>query len=110
VHVNRFVAPEMWACKPYDEKIDVYAFAIILWMLMSALHTDLGAPYGRSIPKDTLLDEFHERRTVLRGGRPEPLPQVEVYGPDLLKLMEECWKQEPTERPTFESVVVCLSL
>jgi hypothetical protein len=107
--VNRFVAPEMWAGKRCTEKIDVYAFAIILWMLMSVLHENIFTPYGCSPKNDWTLEELYERRSVLKGRRPEPSPKLEEYGKGLLDLMTACWKQEPTERPTSKSIVVCFS-
>lgn len=27
---------------------------------------------------------------------------------EVFKLMEECWKEEPDERPTFEFLLACL--
>jgi hypothetical protein len=102
--IGRFVAPEMWSGKLCTEKIDVYAFAIILWMLMSVLHENIFTPYGRSL--DQVLEEHHERRCVVRGQRPEPVPQG--YGPGLSRLITECWKQKPADRPTSRSILVRL--
>jgi serine/threonine protein kinase/GTPase SAR1 family protein len=88
-----WLAPEVLERKPYTEKVDVYAFGVIMWEI--ATQTDF---FG-----DLSFMSELERR-IIDGERPA-LPAFpsgyEFYG----KLLEACWAQDPAQRPSFEQCV-----
>lgn len=91
----RWMAPEIINHQPYDQKADVFSFAIVLWELLTAK-----VPYDTMTPLQAALG-------VRQGLRPE-LP--ENAHPKLLDLMQRCWVATPSDRPDFSAIKVELEL
>ena len=87
-----WMAPELLEQKPYDERVDVYSFAIVLWELLTAVEPFKG------------LHPMQIMRAVDRGERP-PVPPSPECPPDYVALMEACWSREPEKRPTFKDAL-----
>ncbi|KAL2489363.1 putative serine/threonine-protein kinase HT1-like [Forsythia ovata] len=87
----RWMAPEVINHEAYDQKADVFSFAIVLWELVTAK-----VPYDTMTPLQAALG-------VRQGLRPE-LPQN--CHPKLLDLMQKCWEAVPDNRPTFTEIRV----
>ncbi|KAJ4822911.1 hypothetical protein Tsubulata_025923 [Turnera subulata] len=87
----RWMAPEVINHQPYDQKADVFSFAIVLWELVTAK-----VPYDTMTPLQAALG-------VRQGLRPE-LP--ENAHPKLLDMMQRCWETVPGKRPSFSEIVV----
>ncbi|XP_022860017.1 serine/threonine-protein kinase STY8-like isoform X1 [Olea europaea var. sylvestris] len=87
----RWMAPEVINHEPYDQKADVFSFAIVLWELLTAK-----VPYHTMTPIQAALG-------VRQGLRPE-LPKN--GHPKLLDLMQRCWEALPDNRPTFTEIKV----
>ncbi|KAL3638899.1 hypothetical protein CASFOL_016806 [Castilleja foliolosa] len=85
----RWMAPEVINHQPYDQKADVFSFAIVLWELMTAK-----VPYDTMTPLQAALG-------VRQGLRPE-LPKN--GHPKLLELMQKCWAAVPIDRPSFSKI------
>ncbi|KAK4481346.1 hypothetical protein RD792_012231 [Penstemon davidsonii] len=85
----RWMAPEVINHQPYDQKADVFSFAIVLWELVTAK-----IPYDTMTPLQAALG-------VRQGLRPE-LP--EDAHPKLLTLMQRCWEPLPCNRPSFTEI------
>ncbi|XP_052201278.1 serine/threonine-protein kinase STY46-like isoform X2 [Diospyros lotus] len=85
----RWMAPEVINHQPYDQKADVFSFAIVLWELVTAK-----VPYENMTPLQAALG-------VRQGLRPE-LPD-ETH-PKLLDLMRKCWEAVPCKRPSFSEI------
>lgn len=87
-------APEILDGKPYDQSCDVYSFGICLWCLFSSVPLYHGY---------TMYDIITR---VTSGQRPplDPIPSQK-----LSSIIQACWAQEPSQRPTFEVVVQALS-
>lgn len=83
-----FKAPEV--DDTYDESIDVFAFAGILYELLTETR-----PFDK-------LDPFECAALIDKNERP-PLPQN--ISSDLKELIEKCWSQRPKDRPTFSEVI-----
>ncbi len=72
-----FLAPEILSGQPYNEKVDTYAFGIILWELVT-----------RQLPFNQLSFISDVASSVIAGERPtvpEEIPK------DYAKLMQVCW-------------------
>ncbi|KAI5654381.1 hypothetical protein M9H77_31568 [Catharanthus roseus] len=87
----RWMAPEVINHQPYDQKADVFSFAIVLWELVTAK-----VPYETMTPLQAALG-------VRQGLRPE-LPKN--AHPKLLDLMQRCWGAIPANRPSFSEIKV----
>lgn len=85
-----WMAPELFLKNNYDSKVDVYAYAIILWEMITEKIPFCGM---NPIQIMTLVCQNHER---------PPLP--EDLSPNLASLINLCWAQSPQERPTFKNI------
>jgi serine/threonine protein kinase len=89
-----YMAPEVLANKPYDEKADVYSYGIVLWELLTG-----SRPYVDE--KFESLDEIYEH-VVIDAKRPKIPPECP---PELAKLIQRCWDADPTKRPSFQEIL-----
>ncbi|XP_024977639.1 serine/threonine-protein kinase HT1-like [Cynara cardunculus var. scolymus] len=90
----RWMAPEMIKRKPYDRKVDVYGFGLILWEMVAG---DL--PYKDMTSIQAAFAVVHKR---LR-------PPIPVDCPLAMRtLIELCWSSNPGKRPEFWQVVKVL--
>ena len=86
----RYAAPELFANKEQTEASDVYAFALIVYEILTAK-----IPYE----EDEMLQLIMK---VANGVRPPfDVPIDEPYQ----NLIERCWSQDPKDRPTFAQIV-----
>jgi serine/threonine protein kinase len=85
-----YMAPELLAKKPYAEKVDVYAFGVVMWEMLA-----------REVPFDGLA-AGEIKRSVLEGRRPE-MP-LSVPGPTRA-LVVECWDQDAGKRPGCDAII-----
>ena len=84
---KRFMSPEVCKGLPYNEKVDVYSFGIVLWELCT-----LRKPFaGMSVD-----DHYHE---VIVGGLRPPLDPRWPAG--LQRLLRACWHEDPDQRPSI---------
>lgn len=102
-----YMAPETWACmvrgsgvKHLSNKIDVYAFAVIMWEVLE-----------RQRPWSDINFTYKIKKRVMKGRRP---PYSEKGHPDsrgsteprnFTKLLELCWDNDPHDRPTFATIL-----
>lgn len=88
---TNYMAPEFIHGEEYDEKVDVYSFGFILWELIT-----------KEIPFDGLETAQVIYLVVIQNTRPQ-IP--ENTPPNLAKLIECCWSQNPKERPSFQKII-----
>lgn len=88
-----WMAPEVFNGTRYDEKVDVYSYAMILFEIIC-----------REIPFED-EEPAEVGRLAVQGARPD----VEAIPPDcpqvLSQLMISCWAGNPRKRPSFDSIV-----
>jgi hypothetical protein len=84
----RYMAPEVFRHEKYSEKVDVYAFGILLFQFTSPT----GAP-----PMDHLGTVAAAEAMSLRHERPLISPKV---SPELKILIQSCWHPDPAFRPS----------
>lgn len=87
----RWMAPEVIRHEVYSQTADVYSYAIVLWQLLTR--------------EEPFQDKSQLEAAVavsMESARP-PLPS-DTPGL-LISLLERCWCDDPTVRPSFESIV-----
>ena len=96
VGTTQWMAPELLRSSPfYDEKVDVYSFAIMMWELLT-----LQQPFT-GMTQDQIVMAVIEHQA-----RPAIPPQ---FGPpQLVQLIKSCWAEDPSERPSFEQIASAL--
>ncbi|KAF3633783.1 serine/threonine-protein kinase CTR1 [Capsicum chacoense] len=86
-----WMAPEFLRGEPSNEKSDVYSFGVILWELVT-----MQQPWNGLSPAQVVgAVAFQNRRLTI--------PQN--TSPMLASLMEDCWNDDPVQRPSFASIV-----
>ena len=111
IRSRKYMAPELALSCPYDEKVDIFSFGIILWQMLSG-----------EAPFPTLSNDEYIQKVAQDGLRPslEPVrsnhqhhsssssaPQASLHA--VTELLERCWHANPTERPDAASIVRELS-
>ncbi|CAD7700290.1 unnamed protein product [Ostreobium quekettii] len=92
-----YMAPEVFRCEKYNEKVDVFSFAIIMYeLLRKSVLLVFVATTGS--PEDV---ERHAEN-IVNGMRP-PMPQE--WPDELADLIRECWHQNPDKRPAMKDVI-----
>jgi len=84
-----WMAPEQMESHTYTNKVDVYSYGMILYEMIS-----------HKIPFEG-MKPVKIAKIVLSDGLRPPIPKGEK---DIKKLIETCWRSDPTNRPTFEGI------
>ncbi|KAK6157509.1 hypothetical protein DH2020_011757 [Rehmannia glutinosa] len=92
----RYVAPEVFRNEEYDTKVDVFSFALILQEMIE------GCP---PFPK---RKEIEVAKAYVDNERPPFQAPVKHYAYGLRQLIEDCWNQKPSNRPTFKEIILKL--
>jgi len=88
-----WVAPEVTTGEEYTEKSDVYSFGMVCWELITHKVPYEGKPQIQMI------------NAIVEGKHPKFPKDVDS---EYHKLVEECWKMDPTQRPDF--IEICSRL
>jgi hypothetical protein len=93
-----WIAPELFAGTCYDEKVDVYSFAIILFEIICR-----ELPFEEEGP-------YRIAQLTVKGQRPD----MEAVPPDCQELLKDvmisCWALYPKKRPAFDIIQKTLML
>ena len=81
----------------YDQSVDMYAFSIVLWEMLT--HEQ---PWAESGYDQIIEGVCQGRRPLIPSG--VDLLSEEDAPAGWIQLISDCWQQEPEHRPTFESV------
>lgn len=90
-----WMAPEVMMGQPFNEKADVYSFALILWFLLEKKE-----PYSQY---DELESFTHD--ICIKQYRP---PISADADPSLRDLIVRCWDPDPRKRPGFGEIITRL--
>ncbi|GFR46936.1 hypothetical protein Agub_g8584 [Astrephomene gubernaculifera] len=96
----RYMAPEVFRHEPYNNKVDVYSFAMICFQLFEGM-----PPYWNMDPIEAA------RAAALKGLRPQwgvTNRRDQVVPPRLKRLVETCWAADYESRPEFTEVIEML--
>ncbi|KAK8895369.1 hypothetical protein M9Y10_023832 [Tritrichomonas musculus] len=86
-----YLAPELIKYNLFTKKADVYAFAIIVYEIMTG-----EKPFENLSNSLEIVNEITKNH-----GRPKFTKQI----PDCYrKLIEKCWSEDPSERPIFKEI------
>ncbi|CAH9126953.1 unnamed protein product [Cuscuta epithymum] len=89
----RYVAPEVLKNEEYDTKVDVFSFALILQEMIE------GSPPYATKP------EIDVAKAYAVNERPPFRAPVKLYAHGLKELIEHCWSEMPSRRPTFREII-----
>ncbi|XP_065016478.1 serine/threonine-protein kinase STY13-like [Musa acuminata AAA Group] len=92
----RWMAPEMIQHRPYDQKVDVYSFGIVLWELITGM-----------LPFQNMSAVQAAFAVVNKGVRPTIPHDCPLA---LGEIMTRCWDANPDVRPPFPEVVRMLEI
>ncbi|KAL7129120.1 hypothetical protein ABFS83_13G042400 [Erythranthe nasuta] len=92
----RYVAPEVFRNEEYDTKVDVFSFALILQEMIEGC-----PPFAKR-------KEIEVAKAYVDNERPPFEAPVKHYAYGLRQLIEECWDQKPSKRPTFKEIILKL--
>jgi serine/threonine protein kinase/TPR repeat protein len=88
-----FMAPELVESMTYGFEVDVYAYGILLFLAITRHEIDPEA------------SQFLFWKRIAKGCRPGFPPGTD---PEWVDLIQACWHQSPTARPTFYEIVGAL--
>ncbi|XP_020526117.1 serine/threonine-protein kinase STY17 [Amborella trichopoda] len=92
-----YMAPEVIRCEPYNEKCDVFSFAIILNELITGQQPYIDSTY---CPTKIALE-------VSEGNLRPTLPEDDGTLGELIKLICHAWDEDASRRPSF-AIITCL--
>jgi len=87
-----WLAPEVLATRPYDQRADTYAFGVICYEILTrkCFFSD-----------QSFLSIIQE--SVIAGDR--PVLDRELCHATFIQVIEDCWCQDPSKRPKFDVVI-----
>lgn len=93
------MAPEVMLDEKYNGKADVYSFGIVMFQII----TDT-MPFHEFMQKNPKSGIIQFINFVAQDGNRPIFPDDKPVKPALKELIERCWSNNPTERPTFEEL------
>lgn len=89
-----WTAPEILRHEAYNEKSDVYSYAIVLWEILSE----------GEIPFDDEFQSPMEAGIAVATGQIRPRMPKDSDS-NWVSLIERCWKEDPAARPSFTEIM-----
>uniref|UniRef100_A0A6B2L3S8 Protein kinase domain-containing protein n=1 Tax=Arcella intermedia TaxID=1963864 RepID=A0A6B2L3S8_9EUKA len=87
----KWLAPEIMAKKPYNEKVDTFSFGVVCWELITRKE-----PFEDVVFMSVIQDK------IVAGSRCEiPKGCTKKYR----HIIESCWHQDPKKRPSFDKIL-----
>ncbi|OAY78034.1 Serine/threonine-protein kinase STY8 [Ananas comosus] len=94
----RYMAPEVFLNEEYDTKVDVFSFALILQEMIEGC-----PPFANK--KDTEVPKAYAAKE-----RPAFRAPMKHYSHGLKELIEQCWSENPSDRPPFRTIIDLLTI
>eukprot|EP00798_Chlamydomonas_sp_ICE-L_P018139 gene18139-24579_t len=120
----RYMAPEVYRHEPYNVKVDVYSFAIIMFQLCEGVQPYVGIDPNEAARTASMLNkrpEFPERAQLHPVSKAAMTASMLFKRPDipewaqlhpvskrLRQLIEACWSDYVGNRPSFQEIIVTL--
>eukprot|EP01103_Thecamoeba_quadrilineata_P002673 TRINITY_DN12585_c0_g1_i1.p1 TRINITY_DN12585_c0_g1~~TRINITY_DN12585_c0_g1_i1.p1 ORF type:complete len:611 (-),score=99.02 TRINITY_DN12585_c0_g1_i1:25-1857(-) len=96
VGTGAYMAPEIIdRDRKYDQSVDVYSYGVLLWQIMHL-----------KVPRDELMKSSESAR--IRAKKKELAIELEIdpdiCSPEIISLIEKCFKKEPSNRPKSDTL------
>eukprot|EP00597_Dinobryon_sp_UTEXLB2267_P004569 CAMPEP_0170063394 /NCGR_PEP_ID=MMETSP0019_2-20121128/4278_1 /TAXON_ID=98059 /ORGANISM="Dinobryon sp., Strain UTEXLB2267" /LENGTH=337 /DNA_ID=CAMNT_0010269813 /DNA_START=63 /DNA_END=1076 /DNA_ORIENTATION=+ len=91
----RYMAPEVVNHRPYNEKVDIYSFGLIMWELSTG-----------KVPFDGMTRETYMEKVVKGGFRPS---LKGIHSTAMAELISKCWDSNFLCRPSSGEVLAKLN-
>jgi tRNA A-37 threonylcarbamoyl transferase component Bud32 len=95
VGTYRYMAPEVVRYEQYTDRIDVYSFGLILYLMFSGRQ-----PFYHFCKDPELI-----LKAYLRGQEPRPELNNTIGSPEIRNLMKEAWHADAAKRPSAQECV-----
>jgi serine/threonine protein kinase len=95
----KWMAPESIGDLAFSTYSDIWSYGIVLWEMLSLGRSPYPGFEGGYRPQDSLLQR------LMNGER---MKCPEYSPPELYMIMLDCWRSEPTERISFQRIVLVL--
>ncbi|GFP87893.1 putative serine/threonine-protein kinase/receptor r831 [Phtheirospermum japonicum] len=89
----RYIAPEVFRHEEYDTKADVFSFGLILQEMIEGC------------PPFPNRKEIEVAKAYVDNERPPFQAPVKHFACGLQQLIEDCWHEKPSNRPTFKEII-----
>lgn len=86
-----YMSPEIFACKPYDSKSDIWALGVCVYEMAT-----LERPFDAMLMQQLVFKIVH--------GQLPPMPK-DKYSPALISLMEKMLEKDSTTRPSADVIL-----
>ncbi|KAJ3331332.1 hypothetical protein HDU93_009811, partial [Gonapodya sp. JEL0774] len=90
-----YMPPERFIYGVSDKAGDIYAFGITCYQIWTNSKPFAGGPHG---------DELY-KKIAYEGYRPDRAKPMLDAPPELLKIVRECWDEDPKKRPPFSGLI-----
>jgi serine/threonine protein kinase len=87
----QYMAPEVITNAAYSEKADVFSYGVVIWEVITRQ-----APWQGMQPMQIAYNVVHQSM------RPPVPPGI---SPPVQYLMQQCWHQDPNQRPSFTEIL-----
>jgi serine/threonine protein kinase len=87
------MAPELLRGEPISTQSDVYAFGVLLWEVMT--HKE---------PYEDVESDYADILDMVSCGELRPDCDQKGLDQEMIDCMQECWAQDPSQRPTLEDL------
>jgi len=94
-----YMAPEIYHCQAYNEKVDAYSFAVLLYEIFT-----LELPFQGFCPYDYKHKVYSSKLQY----RPKLQSTYGKWPIVVTSLVKECWQHHGTKRPEFERIASVL--
>uniref|UniRef100_A0A6B2L238 Protein kinase domain-containing protein n=1 Tax=Arcella intermedia TaxID=1963864 RepID=A0A6B2L238_9EUKA len=103
-----WMSPEMLKGVPYTEKLDVFAYGIILWQIFTSSPEVYDVSEYKSTSSQASFNLFiHD--IVDNKKRPEIPSQLRISNEPICALIESSWNDDPEVRPSFTKIIDSLT-
>ena len=100
VGTSNYMAPEIVNNEFYDEKCDVFSFAIVMFEVL----TEDFEPYGGKVHVEVCV----AKNPLFRPNFPDSF-QFDNSQMQYVQLMTTCWSHLPSQRPVFTDIIANLA-
>lgn len=97
-----WLSPEMITSNRWNDRTDVYAFAVIMWEIFSGRIPFFSEIHDEMNPMNLMFQ-------IVEGKRPA-IMEISKVEPSIRRLIQDCWQHDPTNRPTMRKVLLKLQI